>query len=394
MKRSARWLLLTALLAGTPALATAAPAGEADRPLLIPVRPLALLPPDVRHPEGMAVDPDSGVLFVGTFDAREPASARRNQLLRLSPDGQLLASRDFGATPLTGVAYADGQVYVLNFGASRLQRLPADFGADTPIEDVAAFGALDAPAPAPRHIANPDGSEDVITFGAKGLAAINGMVFDRAGNLYVSDSFQGAIYRIDDARRCTTPCTVRVISRDPLLATTGALPFGANGLALDATERTLYINNAGDGRVLRMPLPAGPVTVLADSLHGADGLLFHDGWLWVATNQDDAVVAIDEHGLVRARAGAFEGIAADGSPRGLLFRGERGAGRSHDRRQSGLAADAGPRRRMGRTGHALEPGAVRSAALSHVLAMKRPRTQVAATGTSTTARLDRAKAWF
>jgi len=318
MKRLSGLLLSTALLAGALPMA-AVSAAETSGPLRIEVKPFVLLPADARHPEGMAVDPASGTLFVGTFDAREPATARRNQLLRLSPDGQLQASRAFGATPLTGVAYADGQVYVLNFGASRLQRLPADFGADTPVQDVARFAALDPPAPTTRHVANPDGSEDVIDYGSKGFPAINGMVFDRAGNLYVSDSFQGALYRIDDAQHCAPPCAVKLISRDPLLATTGALPFGANGLALDAAERTLYINNAGDGRVLKMALPNGQVSVLADSLHGADGLLFHDGWLWVATNRDDAVVAIDEQGLVRARAGAFEGIAGDGSPRGLLF---------------------------------------------------------------------------
>jgi hypothetical protein len=144
------------------------------------------------------------------------------------------------------------------------------------------------------------------------------MVFDRAGNLYVSDSFQGAIYRIERATSCA-PCAVTTVSRDPLLATAGALPFGANGLAFNADESLLYINNAGDGRVLRMPMPAGPVSIVAESIHGADGLLFHQGLLWVAANQADAVLALDENGLIRVRAGEFQGITADGRPRGLLF---------------------------------------------------------------------------
>ena len=110
-----------------------------------------------------------------------------------------------------------------------------------------------------------------------------------------------------------------MISRDPLLATTGALPFGANGLAFDSNETFLYVNNAGDGRVLRLPLIGGAPTILAESIHGADGLLFHDGLLWVAANQDDAIVALDTNGREVARAGQFLGIAADGSPQGLLF---------------------------------------------------------------------------
>ena len=110
-----------------------------------------------------------------------------------------------------------------------------------------------------------------------------------------------------------------MISRDPLLATTGALPFGANGLAFDEGERHLYINNAGDNRVLRMDVSTRAVDVLTESIHGADGLEYHDGLLWVSANQADAVVALDANGRERARTSGFAGINRDGSPDGLLF---------------------------------------------------------------------------
>lgn len=316
MKRSSWWRVAAFLLMWFPLAAIARQVGDA--PVLLDVERFATLPQDVRHPEGIAVDPASGEFFVGTFDARTPESARNNALLRYSAQGRLLAQRSFGATPLTGVAFRDGQVYVLNFGASRLQRMPARFDASTPIEDVATFAPLSPPAPTERRIDNPDGSQDRIAYGASGFPAINGMVFDRAGNLYVSDSFQGAIYRIERATQCA-PCKVEVFSRDSLLGTTAALPFGANGMAFGADERVLYINNAGDGRVLRMAMPDGPASVLAEGVYGADGLLFHQGRLWAASNQVDSIVALDENGRVRARAGRFEGIDADGAPRGLLF---------------------------------------------------------------------------
>lgn len=316
MKRSSWWRVAIVLMMW-PLQIVAAPAITRG-PVLVEVERFAELPPDVRHPEGLTVDPDSGEFFVGTFDARAPESARNNQLLRYSAQGKLIAQRSFGATPLTGVAFRDGRVYVLNFGASKLQRITARFDAKTPVEDVATFAALKPAAPTERRIDNPDGSQDRIIYGAAGLPAINGMVFDRAGNLYVSDSFQGAVYRIARATQCA-PCEVEVVSRDALLGTTGALPFGANGLAFSADERVLYINNAGDGRVLWMTMPSGPVTVLAEGVYGADGLLFDRGLLWVAANQIDSIVALDENGRVRARAGAFQGIDADGAPRGLLF---------------------------------------------------------------------------
>lgn len=313
MPTSFRLAVLGALLLAAP------PSPSAQRgPILVDVERFATLPVDVRHPEGLAADPETGELYVGTFDTRMPESERNNRLLRYDADGRLLASYAFGATPLTGLAFADEHVYILNFGASKLQRLDARFDAKTPIEDVATFTALAPPTPTERRVDNPDGTQDQILFGASGLPGINGMVFDRAGNLYVSDSFQGAIYRIDDATYCA-PCTVDVVSRDALLGTSGFLPFGVNGLAFDANEHYLYLTNAGDGRLLRMSLPAGAVQIVAESVHGADGLVFHAGLFWVSSNQADQVVAVDESGRVRVRAGAFLGFDPNGAPLGLLF---------------------------------------------------------------------------
>ncbi|MBT8767078.1 SMP-30/gluconolactonase/LRE family protein [Metapseudomonas boanensis] len=300
------------------ATATAGVWAEAQGPQLLEVELFAELPAGVRYPEGLAVNPVNGEIYVGTFDARQPSSVRNNQLLRYAADGQLLAQRSFVATPLTGLGYADGQIYILNFGAGKLQRIAADFTADTPVEDLLDFPRLSPAAPAPRSVANPDGSQDQIYFGSAGAPAPNGLVFADNGDLYVSDSFQGALYRIANATRCA-PCAIEVLSRDPLLATAGFLPFCANGLAFNADESLLYINNAGDGRLLRMRLPSGELQVLAESLPGADGLLFHDHLLWLLANQIDQLLGLDERGLIRIRAGSFQGIASNGAPRGLLF---------------------------------------------------------------------------
>ncbi|MES2099713.1 MAG: hypothetical protein V4569_07840 [Pseudomonadota bacterium] len=301
------------------ACASVAPQAAASGPPRIAVEPFVTLPADVRHPEGLAGNPANGEIIVGTFDARIPEAARNNQLLRYAADGRLLARKDFGATPLTGIEVADGKVYILNFGASKLQRIDAAFTATSQVEDLATFQALAPAAPPPRPVVNPDGSHDEVVFGSAGFPAPNGLAFDKAKNLYVSDSFQGTIYRIENATSCAPPCSVQTFLRDPLLATAGALPFGANGLAFNAAESRLYVNNAGDSRVLRFAMPSGPLEVLAESIPGADGLLFHQGRLWVAANQADVVLALDENGRTQLRAGDFLGIRADGTPRGLLF---------------------------------------------------------------------------
>lgn len=293
-------------------------AASPNGPTRIAVQAFITLPADVRHPEGLASNPSNGDLYVGTFDAREPASSRNNQVLRYSAAGKLLARYIFGPTPLTGLEFAHGKLYILNFGASKLQRLDADFTESSRLEDVATFSVLTPPTVQPRTVANPDDSSDRIVYGSSGFPAINGMVFDAEMNLYISDSFQGAIYKIQHATTCNS-CAVTVVSRDPLLATAGHLPFGANGLAFGMTPGVMYVNNAGDNRLLKMDLATGQVSVLSESLPGADGLMFHNGLLWVCANQADVVLGIDENGLIRVRAGEFIGVAKDGTPQGLLF---------------------------------------------------------------------------
>jgi len=276
----------------------------------------AALPDGVRYPEGITANPATGDVYAATFDFGPNA----NKLMRFTHNGRLAAIRDFGGTPMLGLAFeaAHGKVWILNMGASKVQRIAANFDATTPIEDVASVPSIGAPAD--RSVGNPDGSVDTIVFGSNGFPAPNAMVFDKAGNLYLSDSFQGAIFRIPNATSCTTPCAVTLVSHDPLLATAGFPPFGANGVALSADEATLYVANTGDNRVLKLDLATKAVGVFTESVHGADGLVMDaEGRLWVCANQGDQVVALDERGRVVAKLGDFFGVNRKGSPDGLLF---------------------------------------------------------------------------
>jgi DNA-binding beta-propeller fold protein YncE len=201
-------------------------------------------------------------------------------------------------------------------GASKIQRIAADFNDTTPIEDVALIPSIGPPPN--RSVDNPDGSQDTILFG-NNAPAPNGLVFDQSGNLYFSDSFQGAIFRINNARTCATPCAVETVKHDGLLATAGFPPFGANGLAQSRDGTQLFIANTGDDRILRLDLPTGNLSVWAESINGADGIAFHEGNLVVAANQGDEVVILNDKGRAIAKLGDFLGIRDNGSPRGLLF---------------------------------------------------------------------------
>ncbi len=272
------------------------------------------LPNGVRFPEGITANPDTGDIYVATFDFGPNA----NKLLRFNKHGGLEAVRDFGGTPLLGLEFnpLDGKVYICNFGASKIQRIRANFTAATPVEDVATIPGIGAPPD--RLENNPDGSQDRIKFGSNSFPAPNALAFSYDGDLFVSDSFQGAIFRINNAAGCSAPCPVVLVKHDGLLATAGFPPFGANGLAF-GDEGTLFIANTGDDRILKLNLGTSALSVFAESINGADGVAFKDGRLWVCANQGDEIVVLNDHGRPVAKLGDFRGIRHDGSPRGLLF---------------------------------------------------------------------------
>lgn len=282
-------------------------------------QPFATLPDDLAFPEGIAINPSTGDIYVSTF-----SFAGSNTVLRYDKTGKLLARIDFAKTPLLGLAFnpADEKVYICNTGdlvgdKSRIQRVTGDFSADSTVEDVAAIPHIGAPGP--RTVNNPDGSKDTIALGDN-AAAPNAMAFNKAGDLLISDSFQGAVFKIENPANCKKECAVTTIIHDSLLATPGFPPFGANGLALNADESKLFIANTGDDRILSLDMATGELSVFAESINGADGLAMDaHGYLWVAANQGDQIVMLEPTGKVHGKLGMPGRVNKDGSHSGLLF---------------------------------------------------------------------------
>jgi DNA-binding beta-propeller fold protein YncE len=318
MRKRSSVIIGTALGLSLAMLGSAAMAESQSKVMIKPkaAHSFAKLPEGVRYPEGITANPETGDIIVGTFDF----GPNLNQLLRFNRKGKLAAQKDFGGTPLLGLAFnhIDGKVYIANFGMSQIQRIDADFSGDSETETVAQVPALGAPEQ--RFEANPDGSEDIVTFGSNSFPGPNALTFADDGTLYISDSFQGAVYRVRDAADCATPCSVETLVHDPLLATPGFPPFGANGVALNADESILFVANTGDDRVLQVNLADQTVSVFAEGLNGADGLaLDADGTLWVAANQADQILGLNSEGRVIAKLGEHRGIKESGATKGLLF---------------------------------------------------------------------------
>jgi sugar lactone lactonase YvrE len=149
----------------------------------------------------------------------------------------------------------------------------------------------------------------------------NDMAFDDHGQLYVTDSFLGEIWKIDTHGKPTVWLQDARLLGNPAAPVPVFHAFGANGIALDASQQHLYVGNTDYGRILRVGIHAGKaaeVEVLAESdeLKGADGIaLDKRGTLYVAVNAHDRIATIDRHGAISVYA---EGAPFD-APSSLVF---------------------------------------------------------------------------
>jgi sugar lactone lactonase YvrE len=256
---------------------------------------------DCPFPEGVALD-SRGNVYASSF-----AFAPTAWICVLNRFGGLTARLGVAAGP-GGVASLLGMLFVPSEGL-----YVADFADGQPGHGRLLLVDVDT------------GAAEVV---ASGFSAPNAIARDAHRRLYVSDSFEGRIYRVDRHRG-----EVAIWAESPLLTTTGQPPFGANGLAFDRNGRFLYVANTGDSAVLRIPVlrsgAAGPVETFArggqDSgfLWGADGIQFDvHGNLWVCANQANEVQVLSPAGALLARLEG-QGEAALDFPASLVFRGRK-----------------------------------------------------------------------
>lgn len=148
---------------------------------------------------------------------------------------------------------------------------------------------------------SPDGTPSLFS-SVPGHNFLNDLVYDRHGNLYVTDSNNYLIWKVDPHG------TAVVWSTDPLLqpsATSFPAPLGPNGIGFDHDMKTLHVVNTSAGRLLLIDVKrngsAGPARILADdpSLIGADGLEIdeHDN-TYIAVNIQDRIALVKRNGRV------------------------------------------------------------------------------------------------
>jgi sugar lactone lactonase YvrE len=260
--------------------------------------------------EGVAVGPD-GTVYSASFGFNSDGALGGNGVLFVfAPNGKLL--RQFpvlGSSPhLIGMVFqqSSGRVLIADLGLGIVWSVDPMSGATSKFMQ------------APSILANK-------------TPGLNALTIDKSGNVYTSDSFQGVIWK--NGPGGGTPAAwyspTNAGQNDLLLpdANPGEIlipPFGANGIEFNNEGTALFVMNTAYHSIVKIPVngdgSAATGATFTTGLNAPDGVAVDaQDNLWVVANQGDEIVVVDPTGTVIAKKGDFNGIAPDGSIRGLLF---------------------------------------------------------------------------
>jgi sugar lactone lactonase YvrE len=289
-------------------------------------RTFAILPDLPGHApvaiEGLTVGPD-GTVYTPTFGINSKgAVAGPPHLFSFRPDGALLYNVAL-VNPAGPMPQPSTTLLGLVFQASSKTLLICDL----------AQGVVWQADPRTGK------SSVFMDTGLGSASGLNALTFDRAGNVYVSDSFQGVIWMTGP----TGGPPMKFVSSQTLSpeAASGVIlvpPFGANGVEFNNEYSEMYVANTAYHSIVEVPVTpnsdgsvsiAGPASVLTTGINAPDGIAVdrHDN-LWVVANQEDEIDVINPNAIdaageplakVVAKRGDFEGLSRDGTVQGLLF---------------------------------------------------------------------------
>jgi sugar lactone lactonase YvrE len=284
----AKTILILLVLLATPLATNAWERGKVER--------FATLPAGEAHPEGITVDGEGNV-YVVTVAANKPRTSE-GVLLVFDPQGKHLrtvgikgSSRlllDIGFHPQTG------KLLVVDYEAAKVLSVDSSTGASSVFMTVTGK--------------NP---------------GLDGLTFDDAGNVYVTDAHQGIIWKVGpDGGEGSAWVT------SPLLKPTRLPPaIGANDMAFNNEKTAMFVSNTANDTIVRIPVtgstlePGTPEVFVNRVGGGPDGLIIdeHDN-LWITCNQSNEILVLEPtQGRVIAKLGDFGGIDRDGAPIGFLW---------------------------------------------------------------------------
>ena len=239
-----------------------------------------------------------GNLYAPTFN---PTGSAPALLFTLDPQGNLLNQVRIqkSSSAMLGLAFRPGTdgLLVIDFGAHQVLSV------------------------------NPANGQSAVCItlpsGSQAGAGLNALTFDKAGNVYVSDSFQATIWRFSPQAAGSACGEATAWVTDPLLSPNNGVPgFGANVIEFNKKQDAMFVCNTAMDWIVEIPFNGGnPGTpfVLTNSINGCDGIAIDSSDnIWAAANQADEIVVVDPSGKAIAKFGDFNGVQ-NGQTRGLLF---------------------------------------------------------------------------
>jgi sugar lactone lactonase YvrE len=239
----------------------------------------------------------AGNVYVTTVAANKPASSE-GTLLVFDPQGRLLRTVTVKGSSrlLLDIQFhpRTGKLLVADYKGGRI------LSVDTVSGDSTVFMTVGGRSP-----------------------GLNSILFDDAGNAYVTDSHQGIVWKTGPEGGQATAWVT-----SPLLRPTRLPPgIGANGMAFDKARTALFVANTAQDTIVRIPLagpglePGQPQVFVHRVGGGPDGLhVDEQDRLWVACNQSNEILVLETaQGRVLGKLGDFGGIDRDGRPIGLLW---------------------------------------------------------------------------
>jgi sugar lactone lactonase YvrE len=297
----------------------------------------ATLPPGAPgHPEGLTADA-AGNIYAASFELTEvfgapapqgPFPKRRkgpqgdplppyqhNYIYTFAPNGRLVTS-----TPLPPFVVPLGMVTTGNLL----------YVNDVINGDVLKYALPLTPTSLPLHTYDVCGGF-LVAFGGPGeFCAFNANDIGPDGRVYISDNGDGDVGFTNGRIWVLDPNSglSEVWLDRPEMDVAGFPPFGVNGVAFANNGSALYMANMSTDKIYKVTVShcavactPGAFSLFAEGqgIDGPDNIDFDaQGNLWVASGQNDSVVAIDPQGQVVKRVGSFDGFSNDGAPKGLL----------------------------------------------------------------------------
>jgi sugar lactone lactonase YvrE len=293
-----RFKLAAAVLGLATGFLGAAPAVAWDRGQVQLLTVLPDVTPGVQSSvEGLTVGPDRNI-YVPTFGFNTKGAITGNAVLYvISPQGKTIRQVTIAnSSPhMLGLAFnpVTTALWVLDFGAGNVLQVDPVTGASS---------ILNTHGPIPN-------------------SGLNALTFDKSGNGYVSDSFNGVIWKIPP-----TGGTPVAWSGGSLLGPGTGLtpPFGANGVEFNNERTILYVADTAFHQIIQIPVnpdgTAGTPSILVTGINAPDGIMVDkNDNIWICANQEDEIVVIDKTGKVIAKLGDFYGIDHNGIAQGFLF---------------------------------------------------------------------------